>query len=186
MGRRPDLICLSETSIFVTLATKVASNRWVTEQHLVPLLSICKTNSKNTSNLRKNGSSTAILCVQTHQCQLEDAVSKKQHPRRREHVKNWIVFLFFLFHRCPVDNPSKDSILSDKRRSDAFSSCLFTRSTVNNQHLREFPDALCQSLGKKKKKSRLNYGSNPKPQWLPHPTLASVKWQSCRIHQLIS
>lgn len=171
-------------SIFVTLTTKVASNCWVTEQHLVPLLSISKRNSKNTSNLRKNGSSTLILCVQTHWCQLEDAVSKRQHPRRWEHVKNWILLGFFSFNHCPVDNPSKDSIVSDKRRSDSFSSCLFTRSAVNNQHLREFPDALCQSLGKKKREP--NYGSNPKPQWLPHPTLTSVKWQSCRIHQLIS
>lgn len=65
-------------------------------------------------------------------------------------------FFFFYFHRCPLDNPSKDSIVSDKRRSESFSSC-FTHS-VNNQHLREFTDAVCQSLGKKREP---NYGSNP-------------------------
>lgn len=82
-------------------------------------------------------------------------------PEDRNMWRTGLFRVFFLFHRCPVDNLSKDSIVSNKRGSDSFSSCLFTRSAVNNQHLREFPDALCQSLGKKKKRERAQLWQQP-------------------------
>lgn len=96
---------LRETSIFVTLTTKVASKRWVTE-HPVSLLSISKRNWKYIKPA-KNGCSIVIPCVQTHWFEVEDAVTKKVHPKGQGHVEN-LCFYFII----PIDYPTKDFIMS--------------------------------------------------------------------------
>lgn len=102
---RPDLICLWEKRLYLSL--------W--PPRLDPADgSLSSTPIPSYSSLwkyikpAKNGYSTVILCFRTHWCQVEDAVSKKEHLRGQEMWRT-----SFLFHRCPVDYPTKDSNMSD-------------------------------------------------------------------------
>lgn len=148
MDRRPDLICLRVKRPYLSLwpprwrptVRSLSSTLFPSYQFPKETLKIHQTCEKmarvhSSSVFRLTGVNGRMLC------------QRGNIPGDGNMWRTGLfwVFSFFLFHHRPVDNPSKDSIVSDKRRSDSFSSCLFTRSAVNNQHLREFPDALWES-----------------------------------------
>lgn len=86
-------------SIFVTVATKVASTKWVIEHHPCFLAINFQKNPKNRSNLQKKRPAV-ILWVWNHCCQVEDV--QERISQRGEHVEN---LFFFLFHGSTVDLP---------------------------------------------------------------------------------
>lgn len=168
-------LSLRETSIFVTLATKVGSSRWVTEQHPDSLLFLpLKIHQTCKKWLQYSHPLFSDSLVSSGGCCVKERTSQ-----RAGNVENFF-FISSLSRRLPHKRFQYEWL--KKWVNSSSLSCLFTHFTVNNQHLWEFTDAVCQSLGK----TVPNYGSNPKPQWLPHHTFTSVKWQSCRNHQLIT
>lgn len=87
-------LSLRKMSIFVTVATKVASTKWVIEHHPCFLAINFQKNPKNTSNLQKNGCYHPLSLNSLE----SGGRSKREYPRGGSMRKTC-----FLFHRSTVD-----------------------------------------------------------------------------------